>query len=350
VHVSDPGGIRLASRTLDQHESMSKQLGNIHDPFFKQVLSDPMLAGTFLREHLPPEVAGLLGPEPPEPVPGSFVDEDLRQHHSDLLFRVQLKDQSLEAYAYVLMEHKSAPDPGARLQLLRYVVRVLVQWYEQNNRQLPLPPVLPLLTHQGPEGWSVSCEFTDLFGSVPDVLRSYLPSFQHALIDLAPMDDRTLSGEVRLRAFLKALKYSRRADFADRINIVLAEVPVLDNRDLYVILTYLEGPMAANNISIEETMERIDPERNDLVPGWWYGRRYYEKGLAEGEARGEAKGEARGEARGEAKLLTCLLERRFGTVPDSVRQRIASADVGCIEAWAQRVLDAPDLQSVFDAN
>ena len=70
---------------------MSKQLANVHDAFFKQVLSDPRLAGTFLREHLPSDVADLLGPEFPEPVQGSFVDEDLRQHHSDLLFRVQLK-------------------------------------------------------------------------------------------------------------------------------------------------------------------------------------------------------------------------------------------------------------------
>lgn len=87
---------------------MSAQLQNPHDAFFKRTLSDPDLAGTFLRERLPPELAELLGPEPPEPVPGSFVDEDLRQHHSDLLFRVRLKTGS-GAFAYVLMEHKSTP-------------------------------------------------------------------------------------------------------------------------------------------------------------------------------------------------------------------------------------------------
>src|SRR5579862_3751371 len=126
---------------------MSNPVVNAHDAFFKQVLSDPKLADTFLREHLPADVVGLLGPEPPEPVPGSFVDEDLRQHHSDLLFRVRLKTGS-GAFAYVLMEHKSTPDQAARLQLLRYVVRLLTQWYEQNE-ELPLPPVLPLLVHQG---------------------------------------------------------------------------------------------------------------------------------------------------------------------------------------------------------
>jgi predicted transposase YdaD len=61
---------------------MSTQISNCHDAFFKRVLGDPELAGTFLREHLPADVAELLGPEPPEPVPVSFVDEELREHHS----------------------------------------------------------------------------------------------------------------------------------------------------------------------------------------------------------------------------------------------------------------------------
>ena len=69
---------------------MSSQVANIHDAFFKQVLSDQQAAGTFLREHLPSEVTGLLTCDLPERVPGSFVDEELRQHHSDLLFQVRL--------------------------------------------------------------------------------------------------------------------------------------------------------------------------------------------------------------------------------------------------------------------
>ena len=128
-----------------KHATLSTQLTNLHDAFFKQVLGDP-------------ELVEQLGPEMPEPLPASFVDEELRQHHSDLLYRVHLKTGS-DAFAYLLLEHKSSPDDGTRLQLLRYVVRLLTNWYEQNGRQLPLPPVLPLVAHQGPGEWTVSCEF-----------------------------------------------------------------------------------------------------------------------------------------------------------------------------------------------
>jgi Putative transposase, YhgA-like len=179
---------------------VSDRIVNIHDSFFKQALDDPALAGTFLREHLPPDIVELLGPERPELIPGSFVDEELRQHHTDLLFRVHLKTGT-EALAYVLVEHKSAPDQAARLQLLRYVVRMLINLYEQNGKQLPLPPVVPLLVHQGPEKWEFSCEFRDLFGVVSGPLLPYLPSFRHGLVDLAKTGDGALSTEVRLRAY-----------------------------------------------------------------------------------------------------------------------------------------------------
>jgi hypothetical protein len=48
---------------------MSNQIGTIHDSFFKRALSEPKLAGIFLREHLPTELVDLLGPE----APGSFT-------------------------------------------------------------------------------------------------------------------------------------------------------------------------------------------------------------------------------------------------------------------------------------
>jgi predicted transposase/invertase (TIGR01784 family) len=312
---------------------VSSQLLNVHDVFFKQVLSDPKLASTFLREHLPANVAALLGPEPPEPVPASFVDEELRQHHSDLLFRVRLK-AGTEAFAYLLLEHKSSPDPGARLQLLRYVVRILSQWYEQNRPRLPLPPVLPILANQGPGDWIYSCEFVDLFGDVPAAMTAYLPSFRHGLVDLARVEDGSLSTEVRLRAFLKALKYSRRTDLSQRIDVLLAEAPVLSDEDLIKILSYLDkGSTWLNNEVVREALLRLVPHQTEKIMGC-ITQPFYDRGRTEGEAI----------------ILARLLERRFGSLPELDRQRIFAADVRSIERWAERVFDAPDLQSIFDSN
>jgi predicted transposase YdaD len=40
--------------------------------------------------------------------PSSFVDEELRGHHADLLFSVRC--EGLPAYVYVLFEHQSTSD------------------------------------------------------------------------------------------------------------------------------------------------------------------------------------------------------------------------------------------------
>jgi hypothetical protein len=228
------------------------------------------------------------------------------------------------------------------LQLLRYVVRLLVHWYDQNRQKLPLPPVLPLLAHQGPEGWRCSCEFQDLFGPVPDALRTYLPSFQHALVDLPAVDDKALSTAVGLRNFLMALKYIRRKDLPECIDRVLAEAPALDDNDLRVILSYLEmGPIVLSSKVVHETLLRLVPDRKEKIMGWLT-QPYYEQGRAEGKAEGAAEEKA--------KSLTRLLEKRFGPIPGATRQRVFSADVGSIETWFDRAVDAPDLESVFDSD
>jgi hypothetical protein len=91
---------------------------------------------------------------------------------------------------------------------------------------------------------------------------------------------------------------------------------------------------AENNKGMHEALLRLVPDRTEQIMGWLT-QPYYDKGKAEGEAKGEAK------------ILTRLLERRFGTLPGSLRQQIFAADAGSIEAWVERAFDAPDLQSIF---
>ncbi|MBS0421599.1 MAG: Rpn family recombination-promoting nuclease/putative transposase [Proteobacteria bacterium] len=322
----------------------------MHDAFFKQVLGDPELAGRFLREHLPAAVVEQLGPEMPEPLPASFVDEELRQHHSDLLFRLRLKAGG-DAFAYLLLEHKSSCDDGTRLQLLRYVVRLLTTLYEQNGGTLPLPPVVSVVAHQGPGEWTASCEFADLFGDVSPTLRPYLPSFRHSLVDLPAIADENLSTMARLRALLKALKYARRPESPERLDIILAEAGLLERRDLLLLLTYLDkGPVAVSREMMHQVLRRRVPDREEQIMGW-ITQPYFEEGLeqgrAAGHAAGHAEGHAVGRAEGQAKSLVRLLERRFGALPEPIRAQVFSADVQTLDAWLDRVFDAKDLQAVF---
>jgi hypothetical protein len=66
------------------------------------------------------------------------------------------------------------------------------------------------------------------------------------------------------------------------------------------------------------------------------------------ERFGIEKGLLQGRQEGEATLLQSLLARRFGTLPDAVRDRLAGATVEQLESWALKILDAKSLDEVFD--
>ncbi len=55
-----------------------------------------------------------------------------------------------------------------------------------------------------------------------------------------------------------------------------------------------------------------------------------------------------GRQEGEQILLQRMLTRRFGGVPDWAQERLIEADPEQLEQWADRLLDAPTLESVFD--
>lgn len=67
----------------------------------------------------------------------------------------------------------------------------------------------------------------------------------------------------------------------------------------------------------------------------------------EGIRIGEMRAEQRGRQEGEAKLLTRQLQRRFGSLPDWIQERIAQADSQLLEAWILRFVDARSLEEIF---
>jgi len=82
-------------------------------------------------------------------------------------------------------------------------------------------------------------------------------------------------------------------------------------------------------------------ERNVTMPYVTSAERFgIEKGLLQGRQEGRQEGEAT--------LLQSLLARRFGTLPDAVRARLAGATVEQLESWALKILDAKSLDEVFN--
>lgn len=136
-----------------------------HDALFKRIFSVPAHAAAELRSVLPPELVAVVDFSRLELVSPSFVRVTLDERHADLLFRAPLLqrgegDEEAHVYnhlhleLYTLMEHRSGPDPRMPLRVMGYTLEFWERLLQSEPDRRTLPPVISLVVHHGPGGWS----------------------------------------------------------------------------------------------------------------------------------------------------------------------------------------------------
>jgi len=305
---------------------LANHIGTIHDRFFKRLLENPDTANLFLREYLPENIQSLMANNPPTLIDRDFVDDELKEHFTDLLYQVELSSGN-KAFIYILIDHKSAPDKKTPVQLFRYIGQIWTYLTEQKDWH-PLPRIMPLVVYHGKQKWNISTNFNDFFQESDDSLASYFPNFEYSLIDLNTVPDENLSKNQRLRAFLTVLKHIQKPDFLDRMENILTELRWLEPVDVTTILRYIIRKWRSNidKNTIDGMVLHVAPEKKDeimasLVDEWV--------------------------AQGEANALTRLLSRRFGNLPKHIKDKISSANSEKIEIWIDRFVDASSLDEIF---
>ena len=90
--------------------AVEKGKPHIHsrDTTFRQYLTQPDIVRDFMEIHLPEELRAVSDLSTLKPESGSFVEDDLHQYFSDVLY--SLKTTSGDGYIHVLIEHLSSPD------------------------------------------------------------------------------------------------------------------------------------------------------------------------------------------------------------------------------------------------
>jgi predicted transposase/invertase (TIGR01784 family) len=192
-------------------EASPTPAAHTNDGFFKAIFSQPEHATAFFKSHLPLPIVARIDWQSLTVIPGSFVKSSLQQVHSDLLFSARMDER--ETLLYLLFEHQSTPDPSMPLRLLGYMTEIFTKHHKSHG--FPLPPVLPLVLHQGPEAWNISTSFEDLFelpAEIASDLLPFLPKFQHALLDLTRFDPETEEADTRLRVVLQLMKLARQKE------------------------------------------------------------------------------------------------------------------------------------------
>ncbi len=297
-----------------------EKLPTPHNNFFQFALSHLPNARGLIETQLSPQALATLKLDTLRLCTGSFVDADLREKFSDLLFSVELAEPAAgggrndEALVYFLFEHKSQSDPLTVLQLLGYIVRI---WEQRIRDSLRLCPVIPLLVYHGESGWTAAKSLSELVAA-PSELAGYQVHFRPPLLDLSQLADEEIQGDPVLRNTLRLLKYSRSKHLVSK----LSEILQLISRSLPhgILDTWIQAigvyVMTVNkNIDQEQykqTLASILPTQ--FEPGSLADRLLIQ-GREEGERMGLEKGERMGLEKGELVGKVRMLQELLGDTP-----------------------------------
>jgi predicted transposase YdaD len=318
-----------------------------HDALFKAAFESPEHAGALFRELLPTTVCDAIAWDTLKSEPGSFIDTELKDRHSDLLFSVMLAGSPV--LLYLLLEHQSSNDRFMLLRMLGYIVRILDQYAKKAGTE-PLPLIIPMVISHAPGGWTAPRSFAELFephpASVPG-LAQFFPDFTMLVDDLSHLDDVTLHQRT-LAAFPKlALWLLRDARSSPRF---------LDNIEQWVgafgaalraphgmaavkqLISYIALVVGSEEFEyFRETICATLPEVEEAA--MTYAEELHQEGLEKGLEKGCRKGRV--------ETLEKLMTLKFGGLPAEAQARVEAASDEELERYIERILGAKTLESVF---
>jgi predicted transposase/invertase (TIGR01784 family) len=317
-----------------------------HDALFKTAFGQPELARSELELLLPDALLEYLDLATLVVRPGSFVDDELRHAHTDLLYVVRTHGGAT-ALVYVLMEHQSTFDARMPLRLLRYMVRVWEAW-EREHAGAKLPIVIPVVLCHDPGGWRAAPAFASMLDASSELLAAvgpFQPLFRFVLDDLGSLPLEILaSRELHALALLVELAFwaarsmHRLRDAAPRMGALTSKL----DRDartrslltqLYVYLLKTAAPeVEASEVRV--MLEQIaGPQGHEDVVN------AAEQLIAEGRVEGRR-----------ASLLDMIAARGV-RLSELGRTRIAScSDPETLTRWLVRAAMASSEADVFGAD
>jgi len=276
-------------------------------PFPKERRLPP---AAFLQAYLDAELVALVDWTSLHVEPGTFIDAQMKSSIADLLFTAKLHGE--DTHFYFLCEHQSSEDALMPLRVRSYMVRI---WSEE-SQSMPgaarLTPIIPVVVAQDNKVWKTSTKFHDLFHLPPEKweeVRAFMPDFQFRLLQLVELPFESIEGTPDGKLALRALKAQAVGELlgdavweASLLRMVSCEV--LDYLIRYVWNQDVDKDGFCLRLR-ELPRTDINPETMTLA------QKIREEGREEGREQGMRQ------------AVWSLLEVRFETVPEGLREELA---------------------------
>lgn len=111
---------------------------------FRRLFGAPENVTRVLRQAVPQDYDDWVDLGQAARVPGTFIDEDLREEYCDLVFATTMGNR--DAYVYLMVERRSVSDEHlSEYRLLGFIARVCDWHLDENPGHARLPAVIPLI-------------------------------------------------------------------------------------------------------------------------------------------------------------------------------------------------------------
>ncbi|QMI04369.1 Rpn family recombination-promoting nuclease/putative transposase [Citrobacter sp. RHB25-C09] len=275
-----------------------------HDAVFRNMLAQKTVARDFLQIHLPNNFLEICNLDSLKLESGSFVEENLRNRYSDILYSLETKQGP--GYVYALIEHQSSTDKFMAFRLMRYAIAAMQRHLDAGHKTLPL--VVPILFYQGTNTpWPYSLNWQNLF-SEPEMAKALYNS-EFPLVDLTVIPDNQILQHQRIAMLELLQKHIRQRDLSELLDqlITLLTQQSLTDPQLDVLINYMvkAGSTSDPGALIRQLAESAPQYKEQLmtIAEW-----LEEKGRTEGIALGIKQGLEVGEAKSRQAIARKMLD------------------------------------------
>ena len=276
-----------------------------HDAYFEQVFKIIPVVKQLIKQRIPATQLALLDLDTLELSTESFVNDDLKESFSDLIYTCKTKGGEESVRICLLFEHKSQ-STGRKIyiQLLRYLLGIQSEDLSQERPVFTLS--IPILFYHGKSEW-VPGPLREQYGAVPAELKGYIPHFDLIFISLRDMSDEALfamQDSLLLRNIFLTLKHAKDDNFFRQHYqkvFIFADENVSEENLLLLFKSTFLYVQIVSSLTKEEIMQMVQtlPPQYERTAKSTY-EQFVEEGIEKGMKQGIEKGMKQGMEKGRA--------------------------------------------------
>jgi predicted transposase/invertase (TIGR01784 family) len=270
----------------------------IHDKFVKATFSDAVRAAAFFEKFLSKNILEAVDIHSLQPLQESYIQDNLKEYFSDIVFEVSSKKNENEKSDIVLLfEHKSSPDRFVLFQVGHYMFS---HWFSCIRGRKPLKIIIPVVYYQGKKKWKLK-QLSQIFRKANHRLKEFIPEIPHLFIALSSLSDESI-GEIRDRLMAASVMAQKKAydviKLAEDLEKIFRLFPVNDGKRNFLnqIIVYILSVSEISKPEFDKALNSIpDNVKENLMTTYSWIK---EEGKLEGKREGKLEGKREGKLEG----------------------------------------------------